>query len=45
MSYDIVIMIFFMFDYWCVGLFLSYISYDKNLSGFMVGNGGYFSFS
>lgn len=30
-------------DYWRVGPFISYTSFDKNLSGFTVGNGGYFS--
>ena len=42
-SYDIATMISPMLDYWRVGPFLSYTSYDKNLSGFTVGNGGYFS--
>ncbi|BFT31474.1 hypothetical protein D210916BOD24_26500 [Alteromonas sp. D210916BOD_24] len=30
-------------DYWRIGPFASYKSYDKNLSGFTYGNGGYFS--
>ena len=42
-SYDIATMISPKLDYWRVGPFLSYTSYDKNLSGFTVGNGGYFS--
>jgi len=30
-------------DYWRVGPFASYSTYDHNLSGFTYGNGGYFS--
>lgn len=30
-------------DYWRVGPYLSYLGYDKNLSGFTYGHGGYFS--
>ena len=43
MSYDIASLVSPKLDYWRVGPFLSYTSYDKNLSGFTVGNGGYFS--
>ena len=42
-SYDIASYVSPRLDYWRVGPFLSYTSYDKNLSGFTVGNGGYFS--
>lgn len=42
-SYDIATLVSPRLDYWRVGPFLSYTSYDKNLSGFTVGNGGYFS--
>ncbi|MFZ8201594.1 cellulose synthase subunit BcsC-related outer membrane protein [Alteromonas portus] len=42
-SYDIASLVSSRLDYWRVGPFLSYTSYDKNLSGFTVGNGGYFS--
>lgn len=30
-------------DYWRIGPYLSYLGYDKNLSGFTYGHGGYFS--
>ncbi|MCZ8530872.1 cellulose synthase subunit BcsC-related outer membrane protein [Alteromonas sp. PRIM-21] len=42
-SYDIADKVSSRLDYWRLGPFLSYTSYDKNLSGFTVGNGGYFS--
>ncbi|AXT39126.1 cellulose synthase [Alteromonas sp. BL110] len=42
-TYDIASLVSPRLDYWRVGPFLSYTSYDKNLSGFTVGNGGYFS--
>lgn len=42
-SYDIASVVSSQLDYWRVGPFLSYTSYDKNLSGFTIGNGGYFS--
>lgn len=31
------------FDYFSVGPYLGYVTYDKNLNHFTVGNGGYFS--
>ncbi|MBJ2128896.1 BCSC C-terminal domain-containing protein [Alteromonas sp. IB21] len=43
MSYDIASLVSPKLDYWRVGPFLSYTRYEKNLSGFTVGNGGYFS--
>ncbi len=42
-SYDIANKVSSRLDYWRVGPFLSHTSYDKNLSGFTIGNGGYFS--
>ena len=42
-SYDVASLVSPKLDYWRVGPFLSYTSYEKNLSGFTVGNGGYFS--
>lgn len=42
-SYDVAEDVSSYLDYWRVGPFLSYNSYDKNLSGFTYGNGGYFS--
>ena len=42
-SYDIADNVSPRLDYWRVGPFISYTSYDKNLSGFTVGTGGYFS--
>lgn len=42
-SYDVAEDVSTYLDYWRVGPFVSYNSYDKNLSGFTYGNGGYFS--
>ena len=42
-SYDVAEDVSSYLDYWRVGPFVSYNSYDKNLSGFTYGNGGYFS--
>jgi len=41
-SYDIASISSYL-DYWRVGPFASYTGFDKNLSGFTYGNGGYFS--
>ena len=42
-SYDIASQLSPKLDYWRIGPFISYNGYDKNLSGFTYGNGGYFS--
>ncbi|WP_394221622.1 cellulose synthase subunit BcsC-related outer membrane protein [Alteromonas gracilis] len=43
LSYDIANNVSTHLDYWRIGPFVSYTGFDKNLSGFTYGNGGYFS--
>ncbi|MDO6568218.1 cellulose synthase subunit BcsC-related outer membrane protein [Alteromonas sp. 1_MG-2023] len=42
-GYDLAPIVSERLDYWRVGHFASYLGYEKNLSGFTYGNGGYFS--
>lgn len=44
-SMNIVFNVLDRLDYWCVGLYLSYLGFDENFSGFIYGYGGYFSFN